>query len=256
MVFVKKHFAWVALILLSSGILVKGCQVLQNPGLRMRYVVAHDSRMLPAEIGQRRIALEAFAMELVRAIAKVENVDIRVVDVSSSRLIQGLVEERYHGIMTNLSPTQKNETRFSFSSSFFEYGPEIIVRRDSTVTSFRDLQGKKLGVERTASKLVGAVKEAGVTLVTFSSDYEAILALLAGEVEGVMVYSAETPSLIRGPNRGRLKVGVRLENQEGLRFAVLKGEHKEFIQRLEHGLQQVRLDGTYQALWKRWLSED
>ncbi len=240
-------------LFLISLFLLKGCFFKGSEGHPNQFVVARDPSWYPLNLLGKDSLMVGFTNELILEIAKRENVNLTVHNVSSDGLFQGLNEGRYDGVLSSITPTSMNQEYFKFSEPFYLLGPVVIVRKDSPLESLQELQGKSIGIQ-SGSTLAYRTKNFPLLLFSYYPNIRnAIDDLVDEKLDAVVMDVLPAYAYLRGQYGGQLKLLGRPLTIDGLRV-VAKSDNKggRLVALFDKGLNQLIKDGTYRKLLTKW----
>lgn len=141
----------------------------------------------------------------------------------------------------------------TFTNPYFQDGFVVTVRADNKdILSYRDLQGKNVGVEISWSHDSGLVQVLGQQPQGFEGSARAIHALLDGDLEAVIISLSEAIGYVM-VNDGQIKiVGEPFYASSSYAIAVCSSKQK-LLNSLNSALDEIMSDGTYDDLWNKWL---
>ncbi len=130
---------------------------------------------------------EGFDMELIRAIGKEMGYKVEVQNISFDGLIPSLEADNIDAIITGMSITDERKEKVLFSQPYYQSGLTIVVKKDnSSVKSFKDLEGKKIAVQIGTTGATEAKKIANAEVKEFNSSADTFMELKAGGVDAVV----------------------------------------------------------------------
>lgn len=243
-------------LLLTWG-LVRGCA--QEETARKRfYTIARDNTWYPFHLKGKEKNLIAFTNDLRAAIAKESKLNWGWVEASPSTLIAGLDDENYDAIISTMQPNFINRNQYLFSELFLELGLVLVVPQNSSATSLKDMRGKTIGISTSSYPLFNAIREGGahannIQLLTYDNINEALDLLENGNLDGIITHTFPAYTLVRGFNKGNLKVATAPITEEGLRLVALKNKESELlIEDFNRALKTLKENGVYAQLIAKW----
>lgn len=222
------------------------------------YKIGRDTTWYPVQLFGKEKYLVAFTNDIVAHIAAENDLRFQWYDANPSTLVEGLDNKQYDLILTTLRPTVVNQEQYRFSEMVFEFGPVLVVRKDSKAASLDDMKGKTVGIPSGHSTVFNAVRTAGahnfnLLVVTYSNMHQALNDLANNLIDGVIMEALPAYNFTQGLFSGRLKVATAPFNDEGLRFVALKHAGlDDIIEIINENLDTMHNDGTYKSLIKKW----
>lgn len=222
-------------------------------GINRPYRIAQERLLNNINVTGKEKNLEAFANDLIKTIAKRKNIHLQLLSVSPGLVFVGLEDGQYDAVITTLVPNAANEVFYQFSEPFYRVGSVLIVPVDSSIEDFAQVEGKIIGITREESTFfeVGIYPE--VLFYSYDDEIDALEDLENGKLDGVVMNAWPAYSLINSFFRGKLKVATKPFTKQGLRLAALDiSEFSKVVPQFDEGLDELKKDGTYQALIKKW----
>ena len=109
-----------------------------------------------------------FEIDLLGAIAREMGIEnIEYVAVSSSQRINTLLKDKVDIVIANMTVTRGREALIDFSLPYFQDGQMLLVHKDSQISNYLDLSGKKVGCikDTTGEKAIRVVAPNAVVKV-------------------------------------------------------------------------------------------
>lgn len=234
-------------ILLGLLLFFAGCGTSTSTKLGP-YSIGRDPSWYPLHLKQMTVNINGFTNALVQDLAKIEHKNFRLIDISWIQLFDGLEEKNYAGIFSSLEPTVITEDRYSFSDPFLLLGPVLVVPITSKAKSLADLNDKVVGAYQFDESVLILQRYPSVLIETYQSPPEALVAVVDGEMEGVLIPNLEARALVAHLYPDQLKIVTPPLSNKGLRLLTLKGQHQALIKAFNNGLETLRKNGTYQEL--------
>lgn len=190
-----------------------------------------------------------FDVELAQAIATRLGLAYKFVDTHWNDLIKDLDAEKYDMVMAAVTITYDRLKTLEFSSPYFTTDQSIITTVESPIRSASDLAGKVVGVlnastPQYAAEKIKIIKE----IKKYNTVAEVYAALEAGHVDAMIL----DLSITRWRSRdGRTVVIAEIKTNEKYGIALKKG-NTELKKKLNEALKQLKDDGTYDRIYKKW----
>ena len=168
-------------------------------------------------------------------------------------LYDALKAGQFDAIVSALPYDPKKTEDAAFSHSYFDGGPFIVVRQgDTTTKTYRDLQGKTIGVELGSTGDSFArrwERRLNYTLRDYNTPSDALTALQSGQVDAVftdiIAFNDFTAKL------GGIKiVGEPLVNE--LVVIAVRKDSYTLLGQINNVIDAMKRDGRMEMLWKQW----
>lgn len=199
--------------------------------------------------------LQGFDVDICKEIAKRLKLEANPVTGQFNTLIAGLQAGRYDTIIGSMSNTPERAKQVSFSKPYYETGAELFVSPGSKVGNINQLKGATVGVTLGTTFEELARKKPNIKSVkTYKSDVEALKDLESGRLDGVITQGLMGRFLIKNANLKVKTVGGVLQ-PDVASIPVKKGNDK-LLTKIDSILGEIRGDGTYATISKKWFGED
>lgn len=217
--------------------------------------VGFDAGYQPFEMTNKQGQYIGFDVDLAKMVAKEMGVKVEFVNTAWDGIIPALLTDKFDVIMGGMTVTPQRNLRVNFADPYIVVGQTIVLRKDlvGTITSFQDLNDPKYKI---AVKLGTTGEQAVKRLIPkaqvfqFETQDDAKLEVINGKVDA-FVYDLPYNAVFASQNTGAV---VHLDKPftfEPLAWAVRKGD-ADFINWLNNYLRQIKGDGSYDRLYKKW----
>lgn len=224
------------------------------------FVVGLDDAFPPMgfrEEGTNEIV--GFDIDLAKEAAKRMGVEVKFQPVVWDTVIEELDGGNIDVIWNGLTITEERQKQIAFTEPYLENKQIIVVQKDSTINSKKDLAGKNVGRQAGSSAKIAMERDPETLdsigeIFEYGSNDEALLDLNTGRLDAVVVdevvgryYITKKPDDYRvlEEDFGEEEYGV------GLR----KGD-KSFLNELQKALDDIKADGTSAEISNKWFGED
>ena len=250
--------ALVAAVTFTAGSLSAGAlEEIQKSG-KLR--VGMEPGYMPFELTNQKGEIIGFDVDMAKRMAKAMGVELELVSTAWDGIIPALLTNKFDIIMSGMTLTQERNMSINFALPYIVIGQTILVDNEhqGVIKSYRDLNnekftvGSKLGTtgEQAVKRMIGSAK-----YISYETEQEGVLELVNGKIDAFvydMPYNAAA-----WVQRGQGKV-YHLDTPftyEPLAWAVKKGDY-DFINWLNNFMIQVKNDGTYDKIYKKWFEDD
>ena len=217
--------------------------------------VATDATWPPFEsVNETTKAIEGFDIDLLKAIAEKENLEIEFINVAWDPLLAGMAQGTYDAAISSISITAERQKVMLFSDPYFAAGQLIAVRIDNTsITDNSSLSGKKVGVQLGTTGNIEVDNIQGATAKPYDDIGLAFQDLMNGQIDAVV---ADNPLILSyiGKNSTKLKTAGQVFSAENYGIAVAKGK-EDLLKKINSGLKKVKAEGIIETLSKKWLEK-
>ncbi len=217
-------------------------------------VVATDTISPPFE-SQKNGKVVGFDIDMIKAIAKAENLDIRIKVMPWSGIIPSLQTGAVDAAVSGITIKKDRMKRINFTNAYYKSGLSILVRKDSDIKNYADLKGHVVAVKKATSS-VDYLEQHGFDLAsvrqlqTASAVYQA---LVSGGADAV-IYDNPINVAFASRHKGVKVVGGLLTG-EYYGIAVNK-KKTALLAKLNAGLAKIKKSGVYHQLFDKWFNGD
>jgi polar amino acid transport system substrate-binding protein len=216
--------------------------------------VALDATWPPFEyVDEGTKEIVGFDVDLMKAIAEKEGLDVEFVNVSWDPLLAGMAQCQYDASISAMTITPERAEQFNFSEPYFEAGQVVTVTIDNTdIAGKESLAGKTVGAQLGTTGAIELEKMEGVTLKNYDDIGLAFQDLMNGQIDAVV---ADNPLALNyvGQNPDKLKTVGAVFTDEAYGIAVCK-ENTELLEKINSGLAKVQEEGVIDELIVKWIS--
>ncbi|ELY4091598.1 basic amino acid ABC transporter substrate-binding protein [Cronobacter sakazakii] len=223
------------------------------------YVVGAGGTYRPFEFENSQKQLEGFDIDIIKAIAKAENFNVKLVNTPWEGIFATLGSGDRDIIISGITITDKRKQMVDFSAPYFPAEQSIVVPADSKVDSLAALKNEKVGVVNSStgdivvSDALGknntAIKRFDNTPLMLQELFEDGVSAAVGDVGVVKYYTKQHPE-----KRFKLVPDAKFERQY-FGIAVAKG-NDELRNKINAGLAKIVADGTYAKIYKAWFDDN
>ncbi len=232
---------------------LKSC-LFPPPGVMDRiYRIARDPAWAGLAIRGRESNLLGFSDRLLDDIARKKGFRIEFYSSPTNNLVQGLHDDIFDAIFTDLPPDRANKEIFIFSDPFYPLGPVLVVDNNATQEHLEDFAGKTIGIYRNSRLLIQGKIPKNILVYPYDSINVAIDDLLRDRIDAVIMDFFYAYAFQSGFYSGKIKVIPHVLTNEALRLVAVKNDNMEhLIEAFNQGLKQDKIDGTYYSLLKNF----
>ncbi|WP_291259075.1 basic amino acid ABC transporter substrate-binding protein [Fusobacterium sp.] len=193
-----------------------------------------------------------FDIEMMNEIGKVLDADIKIQDMAFDGLLPALQMKKVDVVIAGMTATEERQKMVSFTQPYYTASQVIIVKEgNNSIKSFDDLKGKRVGVMLGFTGDVIVSDMEGVKIERYNAAYAGIMALKADKIDAVVLDSEPAENYVK-QNSG-LQIAEAESAQEKYAIAVRKND-KELLEKLENGLNEIKANGTYDKLLKKYFN--
>ena len=200
--------------------------------------------------------LDGFDIDIITAIAKEEGAEVDIQNLNFDALLPALQSNTLDIAISDMTISEERAKSVDFSNPYYIAGSGLVVNTDNTnITSFKDLEGKRIGVSigSTGAEIAGKIPNADVRQFNLIID-----AFLELQNRGVDVVINDTPVnefYVANKGRGIAKVVGEDYDAAPLGIAVKKG-NTELLDKINSGLSKIKENGKYREIYKKWFGKE
>ena len=202
--------------------------------------------------GEKIVGIDA---EIAAAIAEKLGMTLEIVDMEFDSILTAVNEGSVDFGMAGMTITEDRLLEVDFSISYANGVQAIIVPEGSAITNVDDLYAEgasyKVGVQLGTTGDIYATDDFGSeNVTTFSNGNEAILALIGGSVDCVIIDNEPAKALVAA-NSG-LKILETEYANEDYAISVKKG-NTELLDKINAAIMELTEDGTIDAIVAKYI---
>lgn len=197
-----------------------------------------------------------FDVDVIKAIGKAEGFSVEIHNLAFDGLIPALKTGSIDIAINDITITPERAKSVDFSKRYYIAGLGIVVNKNNTtITKAEDLEGKRLAVSigSTGEEAARKIKNAQVRV--FSQLNECFLELRNGGVDAVVNDIPTNDYYAAKAGKGKVKSLPVALTSEDLGIAVKKG-NKELLSRIDAGLEKIKKNGEFTAIYKKWFDRE
>ncbi|MGV7961613.1 arginine ABC transporter substrate-binding protein [Photorhabdus tasmaniensis] len=215
---------------------------------------ATEATYPPFEFIDANNKIQGFDIDLANAICEQINVTCTFTNQSFDSLIPSLKFRRFDALVAGIDITPERQKQVDFTDTYYD-NSAIFITVKSKISSIADLKSKQVGIQNGTTHqkyLMEQRKE--IKTVPYDSYQNAILDLKNGRLDAVFGDTAVVNEWLK-KNENLSTVGNKVTDKNyfgiGLGIAVRKG-NKELQDKLNKALADIKRDGTYDIIYKKW----
>jgi polar amino acid transport system substrate-binding protein len=245
----KRLFGFLLIGLMLMAVLLTSC------GGGGKLHVATDATWPPFEsVSEQTKEIEGFDIDLLKAIAAKEKLDLEFINVGFDPLLAGIAQGQYDLAISSITITEERKKDMLFSDPYFAAGQIVTVRADNADIKSKDnLAGKTVGAQIGTTGAIEMQKMPGVTLKTYDDIGLAFQDLMNGQIAAVVADNPMALSYV-GKNSTKLKAVGAVFTDENYGIAISK-KKADLVAKINSGLKAVKAEGLIDQLSKKWLEK-
>ena len=220
-----------------------------------------EAGYMPFEMTNKDGDFIGFDIDMGKKMAEALGVKWVPVNTAWDGIIPSLMTDKFDIIMSGMTVTQERNIKINFVEPYIVIGQAIIVNSEleGKINSYKDLNSSEYTV---ISKLGTTGEQAVKSMIpkanykAFETESEGAMEVLSGNADA-FVYDLPFIELFftqRGES-GSIYVLNEPFTYEPLAWAINKGD-PDFLNWLNNFMKQVKNDGTYDAIYDKWIRND
>ncbi len=200
--------------------------------------------------------LTGFDVDIARAVAAKLGLKAEFVLTEWSGILAGLQANKYDVIVNQVGITAERQKTIGFSKPYAYSSPQIIVKKTGSFApkTLADLKGKRVGVGL-GSNFEKSLRDAGgINVVTYPGAPEYLADLAAGRLDAAYNDRLLVGYLIKSQNLPVRGAGV-IGDPEAVGIA-MKKTNTSLKTAVDRALLQLKADGTYAKISRKWFGQD
>ncbi|MCM0583024.1 ABC transporter substrate-binding protein/permease [Weissella diestrammenae] len=220
------------------------------------YTIVTDSTYPPFEWQMSDGKLVGIDLDMLKAIAKVENFTYELKPMSFNAAVQSVQAGQADGILAGMSITDERKQSFDFGTPYYESGVVVAVANKSQIKNLTQLKNKTVAVKTGTAGYDYAKsiqKQYGFKMVAYNDSsmmYDVVRtgnAVAAFEDQPVMAYAIQ-----QGVD---LKIITKPASTAWYGFGVKKGANDALIASFNAGYKKIVASGQYDKIVHRYLGD-
>jgi polar amino acid transport system substrate-binding protein len=214
--------------------------------------VGSDIPYAPFEFG-RAPDYQGFDVDIVNEIAKRLDVEAEFVKTPFDPIFRNLAQGRFDIVASAATITPERQRTVNFSEPYFPADQSLMVKRGSDIKTVDDVEGKRVGAQLGTTGAAEARKLNAESVRTYDLIDDAFNALQNDQVDAVI--NDFPVSKYAERSKKDLQVVQRIATGEEYGIGINK-EDTKLKEEIDKALQDMKEDGTYTRIYKKWFQED
>ncbi|PCI29697.1 MAG: amino acid ABC transporter substrate-binding protein [SAR324 cluster bacterium] len=220
-------------------------------------LVGMEAGYMPFEMRNKRGKIVGFDVDITRALAKSMGVKVEYINTNWDGIIPALQTRKFDMIASGMTVTQSRNLKINFPTPYITVGQTILVRKglEGKIKSYKDLNNPKYTV---ASKLGTTGEQAVKRMIprakylSFETEQEGSLEAINGKIDAFVYDLPFNAIMASTKGKGRIFHIEEPFTFEPLGFAIRRND-PNFLNFLNNFMRQIKNDGTYDRIYKKWL---
>lgn len=231
----------------------------QNHNKKYEYAVikvAGDDNFPPFEYMGDNKNYTGFNVDIVRALSLTCGFEVQFYPMNWEKACEKLKNGEID-LIQGMKKIQEREKEYDFSKPYFQNNQSIFILNENLgLYKYEDLKGKKVALQK-GDVAINNLKALGDVNIVFTKDQEdALKRLLNKKVDA---YIGNTLTGVNYINKLEIRDNIKIVdvpiNSTEYSIAVKKG-NVELLDRINRGLEEIKENGTYETIYRKWFGYD
>ncbi len=242
-------FVFLATLLLGFGLQAKEKDV---------YKVGVDANFPPwtwVEKGNYK----GFDVDVVKAIAEVEGIDIEIIDMPWSTIVSALGKGRIDVLVSGLSITCERDKMIDYSKPYWSVNQAILVAEDSDLNAITAMSmGHSVGAQSGTTGYMWVedhliANDVDVKLKAYEDYILAVEDMTTGRLDAVLADTTTAKNFVK---KGRdVKIIGSVSTGEQYAYAVTEGDPYDLLPKINEGMEKIFESGRWMEIFHEYLAE-
>jgi polar amino acid transport system substrate-binding protein len=217
--------------------------------------VGLEAGYMPFEMRDKKGDIIGFDVDLARLMARYMGVKLTLVNTQWDGIIPALLTGKFDLLMGGMTITPERNLKVNFCDPYVMIGQTVLLSRKlaGTVSRYEQLNDPRYVVATklgTTGDIAARKYLPKARLKQFESEADAAQEARSGRADA-FVYDLPFNAVYAAQNPDRVMHLKEPFTQEALAWAVRKGD-PDMLNWMNHFLAQIRRDGIYDALYRKW----
>lgn len=249
-----------AVLLILTAILAVGCAAQSSQPETEELIMGLDDTFAPMGFRDEKGELVGFDVDLANEVAERIGVTIKFQPIDWSMKETELNAGNIDLIWNGYTITAERQEKVAFTKPYLENSQIIVTLADSDINTKVDLAGKNVAVQAESSALDAINSEPEVAesfgeLVEFSTNNEAFSDLESGRTDALVVDEVNARYFMKQVGEEKYKVLDEDFGDEEYGIGLRKDD-TELLKKINDAMDEMKKDGTYDAIYAKWFSEN
>ena len=252
---------WITFLVLGTFLLclgLVGCGQQQTTTSQKKIIkIGSETTFPPFEFQDEKThEYIGFDIDLAKAVFKQAGYESEIVSLNFDGLIPALEAQTIDAIISGMQITDERSKKVLFSNPYYDSGQGILVKLDNTtINSWKDLEGKRIGVQIGTTGAMEAKKVPNAIIREFDRTSDANLELKSGGVDAVInSVPVNAFYLKNGGGAKDAKMVGEVKNSLYCGIAMNKN-NKEMAEKINKALDEIKANGEYDKIYEKWFGK-
>ncbi len=251
-------FTFVSSFAVASDIELAKKSPLEKILKRGEFIVGLEAGYMPFEMVDKKGNIVGFDVDMAEEMAKAMGVTLKLVNTAWDGIIPALTTKKFDIIMSGMTINQERNLKINFADPYIIVGQTILLNKKHAgkITSYEQLNDSKYII---TSKL-GTTGEQAVknripkaVYKSFEDSSTAALEVAAGKADAMIYDLPFCVTFMARQGEGKVIFLDEPFTYEPLAWGIRKGD-PDFLNWLDNFLRQMKNDGRYDKIYKKWIT--
>ena len=196
-----------------------------------------------------------FDIDLAQAVCDKLGYKMEVKNLGFDALIPALKSGQIDLIAAGMDATDERKKQIDFTDVYYQGGYTIVVPTGNTdITGYDSIAGKTVGAQ-VGSKAADYAREHGANVKEFDTNTQGWMELEAGTCDAVSIDKAVAQYYLQQGGKDKLKIVGEPITSRGVAMGISK-DKPELSKQVNEALKEIKADGTYAKIYKKWFGEE
>lgn len=226
---------------------------------KKQFVLGLDENFPPMGFKDESNNIVGFDIDLAKEACKRLNIELKVQPINWDLKEQELNTGNIDAIWNGFTITDERKNQVLFSKPYMKNRQVVVVNKDSSISSLKDMAGKKLGFQAASSAADALDQSADFKkglkqAVEYKDNVTALMDLEKGGVDGVLMDEIVARYFIQKKDKGYKVLDEALAQEEyGIGF---RKADKELMGKFQETLEAMAKDGKMAEISNTWFGKD
>ncbi len=192
-------------------------------------------------------------MAIAKQIGDDNDKDVKIENMEFDSLLVALDNGKIDAAIAGMTVTDERKEKVDFSETYYTAKQVMIVKEDSDIAKASDMKDKKIVVIQGYTGEI-CVKELGYSYQSFKKGTEAIMELVNGKCDVVVIDSATADKYVKDNEGLKIVEDDKEFASEEYAIAVKKG-NKELLDQINKTIKKMKEDGKIAELSAKYADE-
>lgn len=193
-----------------------------------------------------------FDVEIIKEIAKHENLNLNIVlRASWDGALDALDNDQGDIVISSVTLNPERGEKYLASKTYVSTPNTLVVASDSPIQGIEGLAGKIVGVEQGASIMKDKDKYPNTEFREFKTSYMALTEAVRKNIDAAAGQKLHMQYLLKDNKDASVRF-IDLPSAYPDKVIMVKKGNTELINKINSGLDKIKADGTYDAIYQQW----